>query len=432
MFAICGLLTTIADGAFGTITGATTFTFYQTFNLCTNLTSLGTAFSGVSGVGDNGFQNCFANCSSLTSVPTDLFKYTTSVGAAGFYGVFTNCSNLATLNPIFTGASYPNLTYNAFYNAFKSTSVTSIPSGFFDACTAVTDYGFYGTFENCFYLTSVPTDLFKYNTLVGDYGFYQTFKNCTSLTTLNSIFTGASYPDLASYAFYGAFYSCQFTSIPSGFFDACTAVSDHAYQNTFEYCDLLTALPSGLFDNIGNVSLSGFYQTFKNCSALTTVPSGLFTYGTNVEADGFMQTFINCTGLASIPTDLFRYCTSLSGDAFYGTFQACDHLLALPDYTFKYNTSVEVFDATFYGCERLVLSPYIFYASGEQPTRFASTFVTFNNCFARNAYYSGAGTAPDLWNCTFNDPPDTASCFGGSGNNASSLTNYASIPSEWL
>ena len=39
---------------------------------------------------------------------------------------------------------------------------------------------------------------------------------------------------------------------------------------------------------------------------------------------------------------------------------------------------------------------------------------------------------PDLWNCDFGTgTPTKTSCFGGNGNNAITLTNYTSIPSEW-
>ena len=73
----------------------------------------------------------------------------------------------------------------------------------------------------------------------------------------------------------------------------------------------------------------------------------------------------------------------------------------------------------------------IFYADGEQATRFAGKTVDFRNCFQRGSSTGGIqGEAPDLWNCTFGLVYST-SCFAGAGNSATSISNYASIPTAW-
>jgi hypothetical protein len=42
------------------------------------------------------------------------------------------------------------------------------------------------------------------------------------------------------------------------------------------------------------------------------------------------------------------------------------------------------------------------------------------------------GEAPPLWNCDFGTGTSTsAGCYGGGGNSASSLSNFASIPAGW-
>ena len=119
----------------------------------------------------------------------------------------------------------------------------------------------------------------------------------------------------------------------------------------------------------------------------------------------FYQTFYGCTGLTSLPVDLFRYNTLVSTEGFYQTFR---------------------------GCNKLTLNPWIFYASGEESTRFASPVPTpdFAGCFQLTGAFTGAkGTAPELWDCTFNGSPTTTDCF--TGHSAASVDNYGDIPTAW-
>ena len=119
----------------------------------------------------------------------------------------------------------------------------------------------------------------------------------------------------------------------------------------------------------------------------------------------FSQTFYGCTGLTSLPVDLFRYNTLVS---------------------------TEGFRQTFYGCNKLTLNRWIFYASGEESTRFASPVPTpnFTGCFQLTGAFTGAkGTAPALWDCTFNGAPTTTNCF--TGHSAASVDNYGDIPTAW-
>ena len=56
--------------------------------------------------------------------------------------------------------------------------------------------------------------------------------------------------------------------------------------------------------------------------------------------------------------------------------------------------------------------------------------MDFQNCFWRNSFAGTQGTAPDLWNCTFNSV-SSGSCFGGAGNDFTSISNYGTIPAGW-
>ena len=103
----------------------------------------------------------------------------------GFYG----CANLTSLGVGRILASGTGILTDGFYATFYGcTSLTSIPTDLFRYNTAVSTYGFYETFYNCTSLTSIPTDLFRYNTAVSTNGFYQTFYGCPKLQALSNTF----------------------------------------------------------------------------------------------------------------------------------------------------------------------------------------------------------------------------------------------------
>jgi hypothetical protein len=232
---------------------------------CTNLTSLGVGIILASGTGvlSQGFYYTFYGCASLTTIPTDLFKYNTAISASGFCATFRGC-----------------------------TSLTTIPTDLFKYNTAISTSGFYATFQGCTSLTTIPTDLFKYNIAVSTSGFYYTFYGCASLTT-----------------------------IPTDLFKYNTAVSTYGFYHTFYGCASLTTIPTDLFKYNTAVSTSGFYGTFRDCTSLTTIPTDLFKYNTAVSTSGFCATFYGCTSLTTVPTDLFRYNTACL--SFTSAFQGC-------------------------------------------------------------------------------------------------------------
>ena len=231
------------------------------------------------------------------------------------------------------------------------------------------------TFYGCTGLTSLPTDLFRYNTAVSTSGFFQTFYGCTGLT-----------------------------SLPTDLFRYNTAVSTWGFRATFDGCTGLTVLPTDLFRYNTAVSTSGFYYIFNGCTGLTSLPTDLFRYNTAVSTSGFRQTFQGCTGLTSLPTDLFRYNTAVSTEGFYSTF---------------------------YGCGKLQLNSWIFFATGEEGTRFLNRVSDFTSCFRFTGAFTGTkGTAPALWDCSFGtQTPVTTDCF--TGHSTDSVDNYASIPTAW-
>lgn len=150
-----------------------------------------------------------------------------------------------------------------FYFTFnKCTSLTSIPSGLFDNCTAVENFD--STFDSCTSLTSIPAGLFDNCTAVKSFG--STFTNCTSLT-----------------------------SIPSGLFDNCTAVT--RFNSAFWNCTSLTSIPAGLFDNCPNVTNFGY--TFLKCTAITSAVPKLWDTAKWPNVTDHEGCFHNCTSAAN-------------------------------------------------------------------------------------------------------------------------------------
>jgi hypothetical protein len=207
------------------------------------------------------------------------------------------------------------------------------------------------------------------------------------------------------------------------------------FYATFAYCTGLTgSIPADLFRYNTLVSSNGFRSTFQGCTGLTgAIPADLFRYNTAVSTSGFYATFYGCTGLTgSIPADLFRYNTLVSTTGFLETFYGCTGLTgSIPADLFKYNTACTSFNLTFYGANKLEPSANIFFAPGEEGTRFLNQTVDFTGCFRLTGTYGGAqGTAPALWGCDFGTgTPTTTDCF--QGHSSSTLSNWADIPAAW-
>jgi hypothetical protein len=356
-------------------------------------------------------EKCF-NLNKMTTFTCDAdLRYVTS-----FYQTFTYCSSLTSIP---TGLFDNNTAITSFeYTFFGCSSLTSIPTGLFDSNTAV--ISFYNTFYNCSSLTSIPTDLFRYNAAATSFSY--TFYGCSSLT---SIPTDLFRYNAAATNFSFTLRKTSLTSIPTDLFRYNTAAT--IFSQTFRDCTSLTSIPTGLFDY--NIAVTSFSYIFYNCKSLTSIPTGLFD--NNTAATSFYQTFVYCTSLTSIPTGLFDYNTAVTN--FHGTFYGCSSLTSIPTGLFDYNTAVTNFSSTFYNCYKLQLNRNIFYADGEQTTRFLNKSVNFLNCFNRSSFTGVQGEAPDLWNCDFGtETPTKTDAFEGAGNSLISLSNYASIPVDWI
>lgn len=246
-----------------------------------------------------------------------------------------------------------------------------------------------GTFRTCAKLQSIPVDLFKYNTKINTVS--NTFNGCRLLAEIPV--------DLFRYN--------PLVTTFGGVFGGCWAIS---------------SLPADLFRY--NTEVTSFSLTFYD-TRMSEVPADLFKY--NVKAINFTSCFNFNSKLTSIPVDLFRY--NINAVAFESTFHTCNYLLTIPPDLFKYNTLATNFLQVFYACVRLQVRDDIF--GLDYVNRFNGKSINFSNSFFRAGFAGTQGRAPELWNFT-NLTATKTTCFGGAGNNAASLSNYADIPAEWM
>ena len=176
----------------------------------------------------------------------------------------------------------------------------------------------------------------------------------------------------------------------------------------------------------------GFANCFRNLSLLESLPIDIFRYSPNVTTFGFQEVFNGCAKLKNVQEDLFRYNINVSQQPFYRAFFGCSSLLNAPCFRYNVNAFGVAFQETFMGCVKLQLNRNIFYADGEQGTRFLNKSISFAGCFSRTSFSGAQGEAPDLWNCDFGTgTPTKTSCFAGAGNSLTSISNYNDIPADW-
>jgi hypothetical protein len=402
----------LPEQLFSTCISAATQTFYYCFGACVNLNNLPPKLFRYN-INATDFSNCFQGCSSLNKIPIitessiDYGFFYFNPRVSSFSYTFQGCKLANTYSPSFIPA-IPSITFlnntevTTFYQCFASnTSLDStvtypIPENLFSACRSVTDFSY--TFYNCSStgFTYIPAGLFTYNTNVNSFSY--------------------------------TFGATKITSIPATLFDTCSRATTFSYTFTGTP---ITRIPNNLFYGPRG-SAQDYSYTFQSCTSLTLIDSTDNIFPGNINVQTFYATFNACTSLTAVRNpDLFKDCVLATN--FTSTFQGCSSLSAVTANFFKYNTAATIFTQTFYSCDKLAQNRNIFYADGEQSTRFVNKVMNFSSCFYRTT--SGAtgiqGEAPDLWNCTFNYTPTKTQCWNGAGNSATSLSNYASIPTVW-
>lgn len=174
------------------------------------------------------FYGTFCGCTSLKSIPKNLFAYCYS--ARQFNCTFEHCLSLTDI-PETLFSSCENVdTFNATFR--ECTDLRSIPSGLFSKCQNIKSFAW--TFENCIGLESLPDGLFS---------------NCSNVLE-----------------FIGVFDECKsLKTIPATLFSGCPEV--RTFERCFMYCVSLLSIPSELFSNCSKVS--NFCYTFWFCTSAT-------------------------------------------------------------------------------------------------------------------------------------------------------------------
>jgi len=340
-------------------------------------------------------------CEYLWIVNNNILTKVLDWGYSGLKGLsFHNSTNLSSLPDTDIHKGLSDIV--TFSGTFMNSKISTIPPGIFKHSRKLVNYAFPNTFNGC-PITEIPTDLFKYNINLERNNFIQTF------------------------------YGTNISSIPPDIFKYNTKLWDKPYDYywhinfnaTFANCSFLTTIPEDLFRyNTRITFIQGpFYGT-----SIYSIPANLFKY--NTELRYLSNIFYGMYYLTSVPSDLFRYNTKLISN--YRTFANCPNLENVPDYLFKYNTNCVDFRESFINCTKLKINQWLFSDSGETGTRFLNKNVDFTKCFYRLSWTgSQIGYAQLIYYNYGTGTLTLSGCYGGTGNNSSSITNYNSIPSGW-
>lgn len=236
-------------------------------------------------------------CSSSNTITTISFPKLASIYTSNQADTF---KELAYASTSVTSASFPLLTdtsKNAFYDAFRGSSITSVDLSSLDSANIG---AFYGAFYDCTGITSVggsnadvKLPLMKTmgaSTSSGQGSFQTAFRECTALTTADL----SKVENVPPYCFSQAFYGC--TSLTSADFSGVETVDNYSFSMAF-YND--TSLTSIDFSSLESATGAAFSQAFYGCTALTSVTFPAFT---TVVGSGstFSYAFQNCTALTDV------------------------------------------------------------------------------------------------------------------------------------
>jgi len=276
----------------------------------------------------------------------------------------------------------------SFNNSFAGSLLIIIPSYLFDGCFNAL------SFNDCFYNMPLLEE-------IGD----GIFRNCSNAID-----------------FYDCCSTCPLLSIiGNGIFEGCTGDAD--ISGCFQQTGIFT-IPYDLLTPLINAYSAGF--VFNNCPNLISTPANLCSSLTKVvDFSGFLS---GCSSLVIVGEGLFEGCES--GINFSYIFMDDINLESIGNHPFKGCISAENYEGCFINCNKLQVSPYVFYDEGEQSTIFLNKSPNFIVCFSRYSFNGTQGKAPNLWECNYGTgTPTIYGCF--IGNDALSLSNYSNIPAEW-
>lgn len=335
--------------------------------------------------------------------------------------LFRSCINIKSLtNGMFDDCSFvTNMSYSLY-----GSGIIELQNGLFDNMTIVTN--FYYAFAYCLSLKTIGSDLFKYNTQINNFE-YAFYSSGLEVIPPNLFDQNVLIP-----RFRRTFERTPITSIPAHLFKYNTSITANGFEGTFMHTTGSLVVPDYLFGEVNYTNTSYLFLETFNRSMVKSVGEHVFDGAVGAGTNTFRSLFYSATNLTSFLSK-FDKSTEVTEDAFRFTFWGCSSLEEVPADIFRYNkkvTGVWGFRQVFYECHKIQLNRNTFFADGEEATRF-TTLPSFYMCFHRNSFSGVQGEAPPLWTCTFPGTPERGGCFGGTGNNSTSLSNYASIPSTW-
>lgn len=354
--------------------------------------------------------------------------------------------NVTVAQYLFSNATLPSIPENLFANkpdlidvsyCFSNAKISSIPANLFANNTKLESVS--GCFSSNSQLTSVANDLFincpKLTNI--SYCFYQTpITNVpTSLVVDKPLLSNASYcftktaiTSIPENAFSQSknlqnvqycFNTTPITNVPNGIFKDCKYLTNAAY--CFYNCASLNTVGNEIFS--GCTALTNATYCFNSCTTLQTIGTDMFKECTSIT--NLRDLFNGCTNLTTLPDNIFKDLSALT--TVWNLCRNCTNLATIPPKLFESCTRINDMESAFEGCLKLKVRADLF---GDNLTAWLNNGGTcyLTRTFYRDSYTgTEAGTAPEIWtkSGTHNY------CFGGAGNNTSSLTNYNSIDSGW-
>jgi len=350
-------ITSIPNGIFSNCSKLTSITYTNNVVSIGNSALENTGFTSftipanITSIGSGALQNS----SKLDEIIFDDITTITSIGDAAFSGTYLLDDTVQTiLNSI------PSVVQNSA-NLFNGcillnhivipSSITNIPSGFFQNCTNLYDI----IFANISTITSVGSYAFA-GTAVNDDFVYTVLSQITTLPEglfqncifLNNITIPNTITGMSGFSFNGC------TNLTSVTFESVSTIG-YIYEYTFSSCSSLTdiTIPNSVtfinfsvFQNCSDLShitlptnanftiLS--FNLFNNCTSLTSVslPTSVTSIGNNV--------FIGCSALQQIDisnvtdfgSSIFQNCSSLTNLVLNNS------LTSIPQYMFYNCTSL--------------------------------------------------------------------------------------------
>ena len=204
------------------------------------------------------FETAFMGCPKLKSVEGSIFPETTSV--TSMKGLFYNCTSLESIPAdLFKPFGTAKLKFSQTFEG--CTSLKSIPEGLFAANTATTHFA--GAFIDCTALESVPENLLA---------------SCANLTYVNKMFSGCTSLKSVPEKFFAGnpkiitfeetFSGCTaLETIPEKLFASIgTTTTGIVFSACFYGCSALRSLPAGLFDTVRRISFIN--NCFEGCTSL--------------------------------------------------------------------------------------------------------------------------------------------------------------------